>query len=75
MIGYIRADELAGRWNVSARQIQMLCKAGKVDGAIKFGNTWAIPEDAEKPTRTGKLKPGRKPKTKVVADNQSGEKE
>jgi hypothetical protein len=75
MIGYDRAEELTERWNVSARQIQMLCKSGKIDGAVKFGNTWAIPEDAEKPTRTGKLKPGRKPKTSVAADNQSGKKE
>lgn len=22
---------------------------GKLDGAVKFGNAWAIPEDAEKP--------------------------
>ena len=63
MIGYVQAEELAERWNVSARQIQMLCKAGKIDGAVKFGNTWAIPEDGEKPTRTSRLKPGRKPKT------------
>ena len=63
MIGYVRAEELAERWNVSARQIQMLCKAGKIEGAIKFGTTWAIPEGTVKPTRTGKLKPGRKPKT------------
>ena len=63
MNGYIKAEEIAERWNISIRQVQILCKAGKVDGAIKFGNTWAIPEDATKPTRTGKLKPGRKSKT------------
>ena len=63
MNGYVRAEEVAERWNVSARQIQVLCKSGKIEGAVKFGNTWAIPEDAVKPTRTGKLKPGRKPKT------------
>ncbi len=64
MIGYVQSEELAERWNVSARQIQMLCKAGKIEGAVKFGTTWAIPEGAVKPTRTGKLKPGRKPKPK-----------
>jgi hypothetical protein len=26
-----------------------LCLEGRIDGVIKFGNTWAIPEDAEKP--------------------------
>ena len=63
MNGYVRAEEITKRWNLSVRQIQILCKSKKIDGAIKFGNTWAIPENAEKPTRTGKLKPGRKPKT------------
>ena len=63
MNGYIQAGEIAKRWDISIRQVQILCKAGKIDGAVKFGTTWAIPENAVKPTRTGKLKPGRKPKT------------
>ena len=63
MIGYVRAEEIAKRWNVSARQIQMLCKAGKIDGAEKFGTIWIIPEGATKPTRTAKIKPGPKKKT------------
>ena len=63
MNGYVQSEEIAERWDVSARQVQILCKAGKIDGAIKFGNTWAIPEDAVKPTHTGNIKPGRKPKT------------
>ena len=63
MVGYIQAEEAAKRWNVSIRQIQMLCKEGRIDGAEKFGNTWAVPADAPKPTRTAvNGKPGRKPK-------------
>jgi len=62
MNGYITAEKMAERWNVSLRQVQLLCKNGKINGATKFGNTWAIPENAIKPTRTGALKPGRKPK-------------
>lgn len=60
MKGYLKASEIAKRWDVTERQVQILCKSGKVKGAIKFGTTWAIPENAVKPTRTGKLKPGRK---------------
>ena len=63
MDGYTRSDEIAKRWDISERHVQKLCNAGMVEGAIKFGNTWAIPKDAKNPTRTGKLKPGRKPKT------------
>ena len=66
MNGYIVAEEIAERWNVSKRQVQALCKAGMVEGAVKFGMNWAIPEDAKKPTRTGKFKPGRVPKPKTT---------
>ena len=63
MVGFVQAEELAKRWNVSIRQVQRLCDSGRIDGAVKFGPSWAIPEDTEKPTRTAlKGKPGRKPK-------------
>jgi excisionase family DNA binding protein len=62
MIGYIKAEEAAKRWNVSLRHVQRLCTERRIDGAVKFGTTWAIPENIPKPTRTGELKPGRKPK-------------
>ena len=60
MIGYVKADDIARRWNISIRQVQYLCIHGRIEGAVKFGTTWAIPENAEKPTSTGALKPGRK---------------
>ena len=63
MIGYVQAEEIARRWDISMRQVQTLCKDGRIEGAVKFGNTWAIPENAAKPTRTSQLKPGRKPKS------------
>jgi hypothetical protein len=62
MNGYATVEEMAARWNVSVRQVQFLCQDGKIKGATRFGNAWAIPENAPKPTHTGKLKPGRKPK-------------
>ena len=60
---YVKAEEIAVRWNITGRQVQYLCQQGKIDGAVKFGNAWAIPESAEKPTRTTDKKPGRKPKS------------
>ena len=62
MNGYVKAEKMAERWDVSIRQVQLLCQNGKIECASKFGNAWAIPENTPKPTRTGKLKPGRKPK-------------
>ena len=66
MTGYIKAEEAANRWNISKRQVQRLCTDGRIDGAVMFANVWAIPENAPKPTRTGKFKPGRKPKSSEV---------
>ena len=63
MTGYVKAEDMAARWNVSVRQVQLLCQNGKIKDASKFGNVWAIPENTPKPTRSGKIKPGRKPKT------------
>jgi len=62
MDGYVTVNEMAKRWNVSVRQVQILCQNGKIANASRFGSVWAIPEGTPKPTRTGKLKPGRKPK-------------
>ena len=64
MNGYISASEAAERWDITKRQVQRICVAGRIPGATRLGNSWAIPEDTEKPTRTGKAKPG--PKTKRI---------
>ena len=61
MTGYVKAEDMAARWGVSIRQVQLLCQNGKIKNASKFGNVWAIPENTPKPTRTAKVKPGRKP--------------
>ena len=66
MKGYLQAEEAAKKWNVSIRQIQTLCKDGRIEGAEKFGSSWAIPADAPKPTRTAvNGKPGRKTKETI----------
>lgn len=41
--------ETAGRWGVSSRRVQFLCETGRIYGAKKIGNSWAVPDDAEKP--------------------------
>ena len=49
MEGYITVNELADLWEMAPRTIQMMCSQGKIPGASKFGNAWAVPRDAEKP--------------------------
>ena len=52
----LTTTETAKRWGISARRIAFLCSQDRVKGAEKVGNTWLIPENAEKPhdPRSGK---------------------
>lgn len=49
MNGYTTIQEIAKKWGIGERRVNVLCSQGRIEGAVKFGNTWAIPEDAEKP--------------------------
>lgn len=48
-MNYLTATELSKIWNISSRRIGVLCTDGRVEGAIKKGKMWLIPEDAQKP--------------------------
>lgn len=58
MVGYMKISEAAKKWGIGDRRINTLCSEGRIEGAVKFGNTWAIPENAKKPKderiKTGK---------------------
>lgn len=47
---YITVKEAADKWGITERRISTLCSEGRIDGAQRFGWSWAIPEFAEKPT-------------------------
>lgn len=36
-------------WGISYHAVSNMCKNGKIQGAVKIGRTWQIPDDAEKP--------------------------
>jgi len=46
---YMTAREVSEKWGITQRRVQVLCAQGKIPGAVRFGNTWAIPKDAVKP--------------------------
>lgn len=60
---YLSVKQISERWGISPRRIQILCREGRVPEAFIVGNTWAIPEDAEKP-KDERIKSGKyiKPK-------------
>ncbi len=48
-MNFLKIEEIAAKWGVSPRAVQLLCKEGKIAGAERFGRAWMIPEDAERP--------------------------
>jgi hypothetical protein len=48
-MGYITANQAAGKWNISQRRVQRLYLENRIEGIFKLDGAWAIPEDAEKP--------------------------
>ncbi|MCF6095290.1 helix-turn-helix domain-containing protein [Microaerobacter geothermalis] len=47
---YMTAREAAQKWNITVRRVQVLCSQGRIQGATRLGNVWAIPKDAKKPS-------------------------
>ena len=56
---FLKIEEIAAKWGISPRAVQLLCKEGKIVGAERFGRAWMIPEDASRPidrrTREGRV--------------------
>jgi len=46
---YLTAKEAGGKWGITPRMVNYHCTAGRIDGAVKMGNTWLIPKNAAKP--------------------------
>ena len=46
---YLTTTELSQIWGISSRRISLLCSQGRIEGSIKKGKTWLIPNGAKKP--------------------------
>ena len=55
---YLKIEQIAKKWDISARRVQLLCADGKIEGAVRFGRAWMIPKNAKKPI-DGRTKAGR----------------
>ena len=54
---FMTTKEAVEKWNISERRIRQLLQDGRIDGAIKVGNSWNIPIDADKPVDKRIIKP------------------
>lgn len=51
---YISVTEASKRWGITDRRVRILCNEGRIDGAIRLGWSWTIPDDTPKP-RDGRV--------------------
>ncbi len=54
---FMTTKEVVQKWNVSERRIRQLLQDGRIEGAVKNGNSWNIPVDAIKPVDKRVIKP------------------
>ncbi len=54
---FMTTKEAVKKWNISERRIRQLLLDGRIEGAIKNGNSWNIPVDAIKPVDKRVIKP------------------
>lgn len=59
---YIKVSEVAEKWGISARRARILCAEGKVEGVIRKGKLYMVPENALKPLD------GRRSKNNVILE-------
>ncbi len=59
---YIKVSAAAEKWGISPRRVRVLCAEGKIDGVIRKGKLYMIPENAEKPSD------GRRSETVLLRD-------
>lgn len=67
---FMTTTETGKKWNLSARRVGVLCSEGRIPDVQKTGNTWLIPENAEKPA-DARIKSGKYIKPKIETEEQA----
>ncbi len=49
LMDFMSAKEASDKWGISKRRVQILCAEGRIQGAMKVGMMWVIPQLSEKP--------------------------
>jgi hypothetical protein len=58
-LDYISPLQASEKWGITERQVQSLCKQGKIKEVIKWGRSWLIHKDAVRPI-DGRIRNGKK---------------
>lgn len=63
---FLSTQETGEKWGLSKRRVAILCAQGRIPDVQKTGNTWLIPETAQKPS-DARIKSGKHIKTEPAA--------
>lgn len=53
---FMTTKEAVIKWNISERRVRQLLQDGRIEGAVKVGNNWNIPINANKPADKRSIK-------------------
>ena len=59
--------QIAEKWGISKRRVQILCSQNRIPGAIKVDTSWVIPSNAIKPDDK-RIKSGKYRKNKIQGE-------
>lgn len=52
----VTTAQIAKEWNISQRRVDVLCKEGRIEGAVMMGNRWFVPDKSPKPQDRRRLR-------------------
>ncbi|MHC1715183.1 MAG: class I SAM-dependent DNA methyltransferase [Acidaminococcaceae bacterium] len=63
---FISAHDIALKWGISKRRVQMLCATNRIENAVRIGNMWVVPSSAEKPADARHKETAVKARVKII---------
>ncbi len=48
-MSFISIKQAGEKWGISDRRVRILCSEGRIEGAVKIGKNWSLPENSVKP--------------------------
>ena len=63
VLDWITPLQASEKWGITERQVQAMCKGGKITGALRVSKVWLIPKDALRPI-DGRTKEAKEQKEK-----------
>jgi len=45
----LTVEQVSKKWGISSRRVRELCSLGRIEGVVKIGRSYLIPDDAERP--------------------------